>query len=155
MAAKKKSKKKSPAKKANARTAPSKKAQKKKKASAKKSSAKKFAAKTSQNKQVSARRAKGTVATKKNKSAVKRAKSGSSYPLSRPARIPLTDDDAQGLSNAETADSESVSELVDEGNAFEAGVVRGVEEADDADEREVHTHEVSEDDVPEEYLDQD
>lgn len=52
-------------------------------------------------------------------------------------------------------DSESVEELVEEGNVFEAGVVTGVEEADDADEREVHTHEVPEDDVPEEYLDKD
>jgi hypothetical protein len=62
--------------------------------------------------------------------------------------------DAQGLSRSEQADSESVDELVDEGNAFEAGVVAGVEEADNADEQEVHTHEVPEDDVPEEYLDE-
>jgi len=61
--------------------------------------------------------------------------------------------DLQGLSRAEQADSESVSELVEEGNLFEAGAVAGVEEADNADEREVQTHEVSEDDVPEEYLD--
>jgi hypothetical protein len=59
----------------------------------------------------------------------------------------------QGLSRAEQADSESVDELVEEGNIFEAGAVAGVEEADNADEREVHTHEVPEDDVPEEYLD--
>jgi len=45
--------------------------------------------------------------------------------------------------------------LLEEGNTFEAGVVSGVEDADDADEREVHTHEVPEDDVPEEYLDKD
>lgn len=63
--------------------------------------------------------------------------------------------DLQGLSRREDADSESVEELVEEGNAFEAGVVTGVEEADDADEREVHTHEVPEDDVPGEYLDKD
>jgi hypothetical protein len=61
----------------------------------------------------------------------------------------------QGLSNRERADSESVDELLEEGNALEAGVVSGVEEADDSDEREVRTHEVPEDDVPEEYLDQD
>jgi N utilization substance protein A len=61
--------------------------------------------------------------------------------------------DLQGLSRAEQADSESVDELVEEGNIFEAGAVAGVEEADNADEREVHTHEVPEDDVPEEYLD--
>jgi hypothetical protein len=61
----------------------------------------------------------------------------------------------QGLSRREDADSESVEELVEEGNVFEAGVVTGVEEADDAEEKEVHTHEVLEDDVPEEYLDKD
>jgi hypothetical protein len=63
--------------------------------------------------------------------------------------------DLQGLSSAAGADSESVDELLDEGNAFEAEVVKGVEDADDADEAEVHTHEVPEDDVPEEYLDKD
>src|SRR5438309_2067106 len=63
--------------------------------------------------------------------------------------------DFQGLSRAEEADSESVDELVEEGNVFEAGAVAGVEEADNQDEREVHTHEVPEDDVPEEYLDKD
>ena len=63
--------------------------------------------------------------------------------------------DLQGLSDVEGADSESVDELLDEGNAFEADAVRGVEDADNADEREVHTHEVPEDDVPDEYLDKD
>src|SRR5271154_2696222 len=63
--------------------------------------------------------------------------------------------DLQGLSDVETADSESVDELIEEGNAFEAGVVSGVEEADGEDEREVHTREVPEDDVPGEYLDND
>jgi hypothetical protein len=63
--------------------------------------------------------------------------------------------DLEGLSRAEQADSESVSELVEEGNIFEAGAVAGVEEADDQDSREVHTHEVAEDDVPDEYLDKD
>ena len=55
----------------------------------------------------------------------------------------------------ERADSESVDELLEEGNAFEAGVVAGVQQAEDTDEQEVHTHEVLEDDVPEEYLDKD
>lgn len=63
--------------------------------------------------------------------------------------------DLRGLSRVEQADSESVSELVEEGNVFEAGAVAGVEEADDQDTREVHTHEVSEDDVPDEYLEKD
>jgi len=63
--------------------------------------------------------------------------------------------DLQGLSNVEAADSESVDELLEEGNAFEADVVSGVQAADNADEEEVHTHEVPEDDVPGEYLDED
>ncbi len=63
--------------------------------------------------------------------------------------------DLQGLSNRESADSESVDELLEEGNAFEAGVVDGVEDADENDEREVHTRELPEDDVPGEYLDED
>ena len=35
-----------------------------------------------------------------------------------------------------------------EGNAFEADVVKGVEDAGDTDEEEVRTHEVPRDDVP-------
>lgn len=62
--------------------------------------------------------------------------------------------DLQGLSGTEGADSESVAELLEEGNPFEADAVRGVEEAGTRDE-EVHTHEVPEDDVPGEYLDKD
>jgi len=62
--------------------------------------------------------------------------------------------DLQGLSNIEAADSESVDELLEEGNAFEADVLSGVENADDAEGKEVHTHEVPEDDVPGEYLDE-
>jgi hypothetical protein len=60
--------------------------------------------------------------------------------------------DLQGLSNVESADSESVDELLEEGNTFEAEVVKGVEDAEDADEEEVRTHEVPQDDVPGEYL---
>ena len=63
--------------------------------------------------------------------------------------------DLEGLSRVEQADSESVDELVDEGNAFEAAAVAGVEDADDGDTEEVHTHEVPEDDVPTEYIDKD
>ena len=59
--------------------------------------------------------------------------------------------DLQGLSDLEGADSESVGELLEEGNAFEAEVVKGVEDVRDADKGEVRTHEVPEDDVPEEY----
>jgi hypothetical protein len=62
--------------------------------------------------------------------------------------------DLQGLSHVESADSESVNDLLEEGNAFEADVVAGVEEADASDEKEVRTHEVLGDDVPGEYLDE-
>jgi hypothetical protein len=63
--------------------------------------------------------------------------------------------DLQGLTDREGANSESVDELLEEGNAFEAEVVKGVEDAGNEDEREVHTHEVPEDDVPGEYLEKD
>lgn len=74
-------------------------------------------------------------------------------PRTAGARSDTQAGDLQGLSDIEGADSESVSELLDEGNAFEAGVVEGVERVQDGEE--VHTHEVPEDDVPEEYLDKD
>jgi N utilization substance protein A len=63
--------------------------------------------------------------------------------------------DLQGLSSIEGADSESVDELLEEGNTFEAEAVKGVQDAGDADEGEVHTHEVPQDDVPGEYRDKD
>jgi hypothetical protein len=62
--------------------------------------------------------------------------------------------DMEGLSRLEDADSESVEELLEEGQAFEAGVVSGVEEAD-ARPGGVRTRQVPVDDVPEEYLDED
>ena len=63
--------------------------------------------------------------------------------------------DTEGLSRAELADSESVEELLEEGQAFEAGVISGVENAPDADRGGVRTRQVPEDDVPQEYLDED
>lgn len=71
------------------------------------------------------------------------------------SRSGIQSGDLQGLSSREGADSESVDELLEEGNAFEADVVAGVEKADASDEKEVRTHEVPEDDVPSEYLDKD
>jgi hypothetical protein len=56
--------------------------------------------------------------------------------------------DLQGLSRAENADSESVEELIEEGQSFEADVVSGVENAPDADQGEVHTHGRPEDELP-------
>jgi hypothetical protein len=60
--------------------------------------------------------------------------------------------DTQGLSDEAEADSESVLELVEEGQSFEAEVVSGVEDAPDPDVAEVRTKQVREDDVPSEYL---
>jgi len=58
----------------------------------------------------------------------------------------------QGLSDIESASSESVEELLEEGNAFEAEVVKGVEDAPDADEGEVRTHQrPQEEDLPEDF----
>jgi hypothetical protein len=59
--------------------------------------------------------------------------------------------DLQGLSTVESVASESVDELMEEGNAFEAGVVSGVEDSRERDGKEVRTREVPEDDVPGEY----
>jgi len=60
--------------------------------------------------------------------------------------------DTQDLPDRPEADSESVAELVAEGQYFEAAVVSGVENAPDADVAEVTTREVPADDVPPEYL---
>ncbi|MGD0732079.1 MAG: hypothetical protein ABR956_12515 [Terracidiphilus sp.] len=66
----------------------------------------------------------------------------------------LESGDLEGLSNVESADSESVDELLEEGNAFEAGGVWGVEYSREREGKEVRTREVPEDDVPGEYLDE-
>jgi hypothetical protein len=60
--------------------------------------------------------------------------------------------DIQQLRDRPYADSESAEELLEEGNAFEAGIVAGVEDAPDPDAGEVRTRQFPEDDVPEEYL---
>ncbi len=67
----------------------------------------------------------------------------------------LESGDLEGLSNEESADSESVDELLEEGNAFEAGVVWGIEDSRNREGQEVRTREVPEDVVPQEYLDPD
>ncbi|MDP8989193.1 MAG: hypothetical protein M3N41_03835 [Acidobacteriota bacterium] len=63
--------------------------------------------------------------------------------------------DTQGLSEEAGADSESVSELVEEGSFFEADVVSGMENIPAGDVKEVRTRQVPEDDVPGEYLGKD
>jgi hypothetical protein len=55
--------------------------------------------------------------------------------------------DIEGLSGAEEADSESVAELVEEGQDYEAEIVDAVENAPDPDEGELTT------DVPEDDID--
>ena len=149
MAAKKKAKKKS-----------AKKATRNRSTSAKKSAKKNAKAKSPAKKKVAPKkRAKKNAPKKKQASRKKVRRAGSGSPAFPAARARVTSGgqsgDLQGLSNAERADSESVDELLEEGNALEAGVVKGVEDADNADEQEVRTHEVPEDDVPEEYLNQD
>ena len=125
-----------------------------KKAAAKKTVAKKAAAK----KPV----AKKKVPTKK-KSAGRKSISRQSgpTPISISSRRGLGPEsggqsgDTQGLSRRENVDSESVEELMEEGQYMEAEAVSGVENAPDADEGEVRTKQFSEDDVPEEYIDRD
>jgi hypothetical protein len=106
--------------------------------------------KTGKAKAVKKRKAVAKAVPKKKRTA---ASTGLSSKQAR-ARSGRQAGDLTGLSRVESADSESTAELLEEGNAFEAGIVAGVEAAD-ADEGEVRTHEVPEDDVPEEYLDKD
>jgi hypothetical protein len=78
--------------------------------------------------------------------------------LKRDARVAAAGEgggDFGGVSVVEGADSESPEELLEEGQTFEAGIVSGVENAPDPDQGEVRTHEVPQDDVPEEYDDKD
>lgn len=56
--------------------------------------------------------------------------------------------DIQGISAVPEADSESIEELLEEGQTFEAEAVAGVENAPEADQAEVTTHERPEDDIP-------
>ena len=79
-------------------------------------------------------------------------------PLKRRARATAAGaggGDFGGVSVVEGVDSESADELLEEGQTFEAGIVSGVENAPDPDQGEVRTHEVPQDDVPEEYDDKD
>jgi hypothetical protein len=59
--------------------------------------------------------------------------------------------DTQGLSDVAEAGSESVAELIEEGQFMEADAIAGVEEAPDPDVAEVHTRQVPEDDLPPGY----
>jgi hypothetical protein len=144
-------------------------ARKKKTVSRKKPTLKKKIAKTAKSKKKLAAgkkpSAKGKSAAKKKSSAKK--KSAAKKATRRRAEIinPVTptgrrglgpesggqSGDTQGLSRRSYDDSESVEELMEEGQYMEAEAVSGVENARDADQGEVRTTQVPEDDVPEEY----
>lgn len=76
-------------------------------------------------------------------------------PKARSARAAAGAGDYSGVSPVEGADAESPKELLEEGQTFEADAVSGVQDAPEADQGEVKTREVPEDDVPPEYLDPD
>ena len=158
MAAKKKTKKKTTKPKKTARKKPTKlKGQKPRKRLGKK------AASTSSKKTIAKKTTVKKMTAKETESPGKKQDRKRNWPVSASEPLPSgpgsgssgQSGDLQGLSRSEAADSESVDELIEEGNAFEADAVLGVEDADNADEKEVLTHEVPEDDVPGEYLDKD
>jgi hypothetical protein len=62
--------------------------------------------------------------------------------------------DLQGLDAREESENESVQELVEEGQFYEASVVEGVEDAPSAESGPVRVHRRREDDLPPEYTDQ-
>src|ERR1700724_2622469 len=145
MATKKKTRKKSTASKTTARgraTSPQKRTQKR---IPRKSSKKKTAKKSAQSKKVLKKTASVKKASPSSTKTRKRPSSAAPPALSREtweSRSGGQSGDLQGLSNVESADSESVDELIEEGNAFEAGVVSGVEEGGKRGPRAVRTREV-------------
>jgi hypothetical protein len=151
-------KKKTQTKKTKTKVKARKKAAVKKSVSARKTAkkAKKKVAKTRARvpKTVTAKRSTASARKKKARQKPRLVALEAAEPKQRPSRSGRLSGDLQGLSTREGADSESVADLVDEGNTFEAEAVAGVEAAD-LGEGEVHTHEVPEDDVPDEYLDRD
>jgi hypothetical protein len=153
-------KKKAVARKAAAKKKPaSKKTAPKKKSAAKKAAPKVTAKKAAAKKPVAAK--KTSPKKKANRTKGSASRQSSPNPISIDSRRGLGAEsggqsgDTQGLSRRESVDSESVEELMEEGQYLEAEAVSGVENAPDADESEVHTREVLEDDVPEEYTDRD
>jgi hypothetical protein len=153
MATPKKSKKKSTGSKKSARTkSPAKPTARKRKTAKKLAKAKTVSKKAAKKKALAKTPAKKTQSvagtTSRNQSPRPRSSAFS------PETSGLESGDLQGLSNVESVDSESVDELLEEGNAFEAGVVAGVEDSRAREGKEVRTREVPEDDVPGEYLDE-
>jgi hypothetical protein len=152
-------------------------ARKKKPVSRKKPTQKKIA-KTAKNKRKQVPRKKVSAKTKsvRKKSAVKKKSAAKKKPVTRKATRrraeiinPVTptgrrglgaasggqSGDTQGLSRRSYDDSESVEELLEEGQYAEAEAVSGVENARDADQGDVRTTQFPEDDVPEEYQNED
>jgi len=142
MATKKKSKKQSKSKRAAGKK-PIKKAPRAAKKLAKKAAPK-----------IAAKRKKPVVLKKKRREESNSVDASAFVPAGIGARSGGQSGGLQGLSDIPSADSESVDELIEEGNSFEAEVVQGVEDAPEPDQGEVRTHEVPEDDVPGEYDEQ-
>ena len=133
--------------------------QKKLKRGAKKVTAKgKLSAKRKSAKQKAARKSGARRRPARQTQVVLGSQSVETVPLKRRARAAAAGTgggDFGGVSVVEGANSESPEELLEEGQTFEAGIVSGVENAPDPDQGEVRTHEVPQDDVPEEYDDKD
>jgi hypothetical protein len=132
-----------------------KKKQTSKRAKPKASKKKSLKAKTAGRKAIATKTRKLAKKKKTKKVAAKRRSGPREFSVKKPeTRSGRLSGDLQGVSRSEAADSESVAELLEEGNTFEAEILSGVEAADES-EGEVETHEVPEDDVPGEYLDKD
>jgi len=133
--------------------------QKRPKRAAKKATAKaKLRAKTQAPKRRAARKPPGRSRPAGQPQVMPPSQSVETVQLKRDARAAAAGEgggDFGGVSVVEGADSESPGELLEEGQTFEAGIVSGVENAPDPDQGEVRTHEVAQDDVPEEYDDKD
>jgi hypothetical protein len=160
-ASKKKAKKKSAASKSSVakKVTPAKKQTPKKSVTKKVAKKKKAAVRAAAKKKTGSKQSAGPVSAKAVRKQPRKGSrnrdSGSAAFRREPARSRGGEEagDLQGLSNVESVDSESVDELLEEGNAFEAGIVAGVEDSGQREGQEVRTREVPEDDVPEEYLD--
>ena len=138
---------------------PKKAKQKKAKKGAKKATAKaKLSAKKKAPKRKAARKPASSRRPARQPEIVFGSRSVETVPMKRQARSAAAGaggGDFGGASVVENVDSESADELLEEGQTFEAGIVSGVENAPDPDQGEVRTHEVPQDDVPEEYDDKD
>jgi hypothetical protein len=136
----------------------------KKSTAKKKAPAKKLVKKSSAAKTTVARRLIAKKKTAKKKPAARKSRRGRETvvnPITPRGRRGLgaasggQSGDTQGLSRRSYDDSESVEELMEEGQYMEAEAVSGVENAPDADQGGVRTRQFPEEDVPEEYQNED